>query len=403
MKYKPTDIVHVSLYDRKVGRLALVNRRIYFEYDPSFLQLGLHISPLKLPLQSGAMVCEDQVFEGLFGVFNDSLPDGWGRLLLDRTLQKHKISPELLSPLDRLTHVGTNGMGALCYRPEVSTPNTNEAALDLAKLAEETQNVLRGEAEEILPKLTELAGSSSGARPKIMVGVSSDRQHIIQGHGELPKGYSHWMIKFASSSDIARISHVEYAYSLMAKAAGLIMPDTHLFTAQNGASFFGVKRFDRDGADRVHMLSLSGLIHADHRFPTLDYEMVLRASLMLTKDVQELHKMFRLAAFNLLSHNRDDHAKNFAFLMSPTGQWQTAPAYDLTFSSGPSGEQSMTVMGEGKAPDEDHLYELANKFDIKNSHSIIDEVRFAIRRWPEFADKAGVGQTTTQQIHNIIN
>lgn len=402
MKYKPADIVHVSMHDRKVGRLALIERRIYFEYDPAFIATGVQISPFKLPLQSGAIACDDQLFEGVFGVFNDSLPDGWGRLLLDRSLRSHGIAPEKLTALDRLTHVGTHGMGALCYEPDFSGRNSAAETLNLDTLAYETQKVLEGESEDVLPELLELASSSAGARPKVMVGVSDDRKHIMHGHRDLPDGYSHWLVKFASSADTKNIGSVEYAYSLMAKAAGLDMPETHLFIGKTGKCYFGVKRFDRTGDQRIHMHSLCGLLHADHRLPSLDYEAVLRATLTLTRNVKELEKVFRLAVFNVLAHNRDDHSKNFAYLMQPDGAWHLAPAYDLTFSSGPGGEQSMTVMGEGKTPGEKHLLELAKKFDIKHAKTIIDEVKEAISRWSAFADEAGASASTSKQIAKVI-
>jgi serine/threonine-protein kinase HipA len=402
MKYNPADIVHVSMHDRKVGRLALVERRIYFEYDPAFIETGLQISPFKLPLQSGAIACDDQLFEGLFGVFNDSLPDGWGRLLLDRNLRNHGIAPEQLTALERLTHVGMNGMGALCYEPDSSAKESGEETLNLDTLAHETQKVLEGESEDIFPELLQLASSSAGARPKVMVGVSANRKHMIHGNDALSDGYSYWLVKFASSADTKDIGAVEYAYSLMARAAGLDMPETTLFTGKTGKGYFGVERFDRVSDQRIHMHSLCGLLHADHRLPSLDYEAVLRATLTLTRNVKELEKVFRLAVFNVLAHNRDDHSKNFAYLMQPDGAWQLAPAYDLTFSSGPGGEQSMTVVGEGKAPGKEQLLELAKKFDIKHAPNIIDEVKEAILRWRKFADEAGVSASASKQIAKVI-
>jgi len=402
MTYIPVDLLHVFLGNHKVGRLALVGRRIYFEYEPTFITAGLEISPFKLPLKIGAVPLEDSIFEGLFGVFNDSLPDGWGRLLLDRQVRRHGIAPEQLTPLDRLTHVGRHGMGALRYEPDVNMSHLAEEVISLDHLARESTQVLTGDTDEVFPELLALAGSSAGARPKVMVGVNENRTNIIHGQQQLPEGYQHWMVKFASSSDIKDIGAVEYAYSLMAKASGIDMPQTHLFLASKGTGYFGVQRFDRLGNEGIHMHSIAGLLHADHRLPSLDYESVLRATFLLTKNINEVEKMFRLAAFNVLAHNRDDHAKNFAYLMLPDGTWQASPAYDLTFSSGPGGEQSTTVMGEGKNPNVEHLLALAKKFDIKPARPIIDEVQSAIFRWIEFADDAGVGAASKRKIRKII-
>jgi len=405
MTYTPVSLVHVSLdtgcRQQKIGKLALKDRRIYFEYDAAFLQSDLEISPIKLPLKPGVIVCEDSVFEGLFGVFNDSLPDGWGRLLLDRQVRSHGIAPELLTPLDRLTHVGTHGMGALVYEPDVSEHTNSKSTINLDHLAEETAQVLEGEAEDVIAELLELSGSSAGARPKIMVGVSPVNSRIIHGRHKLPKGYGHWMIKFASSSDSRDIGPIEYAYSLTARDAGVEIGRTHLFPAKKGYGYFGVQRFDRREDERLHMHTVSGLLHADHRLPSLDYEGVLRAGLMLTRDVREVEKLFRLAVFNVFAHNRDDHAKNIAFLMED-GKWLAAPAYDLSFSSGPGGEHSTTIMGEGKAPGAAHLKKLAEKFSIANAGAIIDQVRTAISNWPQFADQAGVSKASRDHIAKLI-
>lgn len=408
MSYQPVSLVHVSLnfgdHPHKVGRLALANRRIYFEYDAAFLKSGFDISPFKLPLKAGAVPCENMAFEGLFGVFNDSLPDGWGRLLLDRQVRKHGIAPEQLTPLDRLTHVGTYGMGALVYEPDTSEANPLPNAINLDKLAAETGEVLEGEAGDVFAELLGLSGSSAGARPKVMVGASRDRKRLIHGQQQLPDDYTHWMVKFASSADAKDIGAIEYAYSLMARAAGLTMMPTHLFPAQKGAGYFGVERFDRQSKKRKHMHTVSGLIHADHRLPSLDYDQIMRVTLELTRNVQELEKILALASFNVFAHNRDDHAKNFSFLMDDKGKWSVSPAYDLTFSGGPGGEHSTTIMGEGKDPGKEHLIKLAEKFSIpvRRANQIIDGVVEAIHQWPAFAEDAGVSKSSKKIIADVI-
>lgn len=408
MTRQPVNLVHVSLHfgnqPRKVGRLALAHRRIYFEYDAAFLKSGLDISPFKLPVKAGAALCEDMAFEGLFGVFNDSLPDGWGRLLLDRQLRTHGIAPERLTPLDRLTHVGMHGMGALAYEPDTSETASHPAAINLDRLAAEAGEALEGEAGHVFAELLGLSGSSAGARPKVMVGVSRNRKHLIHGQQRLPDNHTHWMVKFASSADAKDAGAIEYAYSLMARAAGLDMMPTHLFPTQKGAGHFGVERFDRQGEKRKHMHTVSGLIHADHRLPSLDYEQIMRATLSLTRNMRELEKILALASFNVFAHNRDDHAKNFSFLMDEKGNWNVAPAYDLTFSGGPGGEHSTTIMGEGRNPGKDHLIRLTEKFSLpaRRAKQIIDGVEEAIHQWPAFAEQAGVGKASKKLISDVI-
>jgi serine/threonine-protein kinase HipA len=406
MTYAPTEILTVYLdaddERRKIGRLALKDRRILFEYDTAFIASGIEISPIKLPLKLGVLVCEDTIFDGLFGVFNDSLPDGWGRLLLDRAVEKHGINRRQLNALDRLTYVGRHGMGALSYEPERGDLASDNKPLALDKLAEEAAIVLAGEHEEVFEELLRLSGSSAGARPKIVAQVNADKTKIIHGQQKLQPGFEHWMIKFPSSQDVRDVGKVEYAYSLMAKDAGVEMSETHLFRTKK-QGYFGSKRFDRQGETRIHMHSLSGLIHADHRHPSLDYDTILRVTLVLTRNIREAEKAYALACFNVLAHNRDDHAKNFSYLLNGKNEWVFAPAYDLTFSYGPGGEQSTMVMGEGKNPGAEHLRALGKKHDLENAPDILTKVQKAIARWRKYAEQASVTAKSAVEIADKIN
>lgn len=373
---------HGSLEKQLVGRLLLKNRQIFFEYDPVFIKTGLELSPFKLPLKASVIESNDRTFESLFGVFNDSLPDGWGRLLLDRKLIKAGFNPGAVSPLDRLCFIGSKGMGALSYEPE--SANTD---LSLSKDLDEINNEIRATLEEndtYLDDLLILGGSSAGARPKALLHMDGED----------------WLIKFRSSLDPKDISAIEYAYYLMAKEAGLIVPEAKLFPSRNGLGFFGVKRFDRAGDKRIHMHSIAGLLHADHRSLALDYESIMKATLYLTKDIRQCEIQFRNAVFNVLSHNRDDHSKNFSFLMDEQGNWTASPAYDLTFSSGPSGEHSTMIIGEGVNPTKEHLLKLASIGNLKQDKAleIINQVLAATEKWDVFAQEVGVSQV---QIKNI--
>jgi len=403
--YSPTELLTVYLearnQRRKVGRLAFKDRQVLFEYDAAFIASDIEISPIKLPLRPGVSIADTMIFDGLFGVLNDSLPDGWGRLLLDRTVEKHGIHRGQLNPLDRLAYVGRHGMGALSYEPDLGLENTNDAPLALDKLAEESAAVLAGENEEVFEELLRLNGSSSGARPKIVAQVSADKEGIIHGQQELQPGFAHWMIKFPSSQDARDVGAIEYAYSLMAKDAGVEMPETHLFCTRKN-KYFGTKRFDRDGDARIHMHSLGGLIHADHRSPSLDYDMVLRVTLALTRNIQDAERAYALACFNVLAHNRDDHVKNFSFLLNPRNEWIFAPAYDLVFSYGPGGEQSMLVMGEGKNPGLAQLQALGKQHGIKNAPEILAKVKRTVANWSRYAELADVSRKSTKEIAGKI-
>lgn len=407
MNHKPVNLINVSIYlgNQKVsvGRLALQRERIYFEYDQRFLELGLEISPFYLPLKTGVISNQSQIFDGLFGVFNDSMPDGWGKLLLDRAVQAQGIPYQSLTPLDRLAFVGENAMGALRYEPDNSEKNHSSAELDLLEIEQEVNKVLEGDPSVILKELLELGGSSAGARPKILVGYNADHGNIIHGVGDMPDLFEPWIIKFPSSLDQKDIANIEYAYAQMAREAGLNMPSTKLFVEEGGKSYFGIKRFDRQGNQKIHMHTAAGLLHADHRIPSLDYENLMRGTLALTKDMSELVQVFRLACFNVFAHNRDDHSKNFSFLMDTKGKWSFAPAYDLTFSYGPGGEHSSMIMGEGRNPGTKELLKLSVKFQIKNAIEMIEEVKEAVGNWRTFAADAGVSKSSQHIIQQEIN
>lgn len=386
-----------------VGRLALRDEITYFEYLPSFIQGGLEISPFRLPLKPGLFQFDYHLFEGLPGVFSDSLPDGWGRLLFDRYLRSQGVLPSDITPLDRLAHVGLFGMGALVFEPDKS-PADLDNIISLDKLAEDADKVLAGNSEEVIKELLALNGSSAGARPKALIAMDVNHKHIIHGARAIPDDYEHWLVKFPNTQDGDDAGAIEYIYALMAKEAGVSVPEVHLFPAQKGKGYFAVKRFDREGNKRLHMHTAGGLLHSDFRTPSLDYEDLINLTDVLTKDVREVKKMFRLAVFNVLAHNRDDHAKNFSFLMDEKGEWIVSPAYDLTFSTGPNGEQSTMVMGEGRNPGEEHLTKLGLEADLPKDEilNIIAQTKTALSQWEDLAKRYKVGQANIDLIRKKL-
>jgi serine/threonine-protein kinase HipA len=279
--------------------------------------------------------------------------------------------------------------------------NADDAPLVLDKLADESAAVLAGENEEVFEELLRLNGSSSGAHPKIVARVSAGKKRIIHGQQELQSGFAHWMIKFPSSQDARDVGAIEYAYSLMAKDAGVEMAETYLFRTK-GNKYFGTKRFDRDGDARIHMHSLGGLIHADHRSPSLDYDMVVRVTMALTRNIRDVEKAYALACFNVLAHNRDDHVKHFSFLLNAKNEWMFAPAYDLVFSYGPGGEQSMLVKCEGRNPGTAQLQALGKQHGITNALEILAEVKKAVADWPRYAEKADISRRSAKEIAGKI-
>lgn len=391
-----------------VGRLAYQARKIFFEYDVKFIKTGIELSPFQLPLQPGVVSLDEPIFEGLFGVFNDSLPDGWGRLLLDRKLMQLGVNPGGISPLERLAYVGSHGMGALTYEPEHAGEIAANYA-DVNQLDEIANHIVQfqeHDEDRFVDELLALNGSSAGARPKFLVRIIGNESSPAD-NANLSKQQDggDWIIKFRSFVDPKDIGPIEYAYHLLAVEAELEVPQAKLFQSKSGPGYFGVKRFDRVAGARVHMHTLSGLLHIDHRIPNLDYATIMKATWSLTKDVRECEKLFRLAAFNVFMHNRDDHAKNFSYVLTPDNIWHLSPAYDLTFSSGPAGEHCTTIMGEGKNLQPSHLLQLAQIGNVseKRALEIVEKIKSARSKWAEFAKNVGVSKSSLAMIKAAIN
>jgi len=386
----------------ELGELVSEGRDIYFKYYIDFITKGIEISPLKLKLNTQINKADSIPFDGLFGVFADSLPDGWGKLLLDRSLAAKGIDINEITMLDRLAFVGSKGAGALIYKPELIEINHKEFKFELDEIAKASQQIISGTSIEILDELYILGGSSGGARPKILVGYNPKTEHIICYEKDLPIGYEHWLIKFPSSTDRPDIANIEYAYYKMAIDAGIEMNECKLFNGKSGQVYFGTNRFDRIGNTRLHMHSAAGIMHDNFRLSNLDYGNVMDCAFLLERDVRAYEKILRLAAFNVFAHNRDDHSKNISFLMDANGNWKVAPAYDLTFSSSGHGMHSTMVSGESANPNKQHLMKLANYFKIKNASTIIDQVQEVIYNWKDYAKQSNVSANSKNRIEKVI-
>ena len=367
---------------QEVGLLHQEKQRIFFEYAPKFLKSGIELSPFKLPLKAGVFEEKNHVFDGLFGLFNDSLPDGWGCLLLDRKLRKLGKSYAEMTPLDRLSLIGANPMGALEYEPAAEDSDLY-GDVELDSLSGEVDRILEGEESLVLDELLKLNGSSGGARPKIVAYVSSDRKEIIHGGETIPDGFTPWIIKFSERHDPQSVGELEYRYSLAAKAAGITMPETHLFPLKDERGCFGVQRFDRTPKGKVHTHTACGLLHASHRFASLDYENLLKLTWILTRNHADVVEMARRMIFNVKSGNKDDHSKNFSFLLNEQLQWQLAPAYDLTPSAGINGEQTCMVNGKGRNITDADLIKTAATADISEAEAknLINQVNSALQEY----------------------
>jgi len=411
-QFEPTRLlfVEMELFGelRLVGRLARTERGILFEYDRDFPRATHDISPFRLQEPAGSTVIEAprEPFDGLHGVFDDSLPDGWGRLLMDRKLMEIGIHPREISNLDRLAWIGNRGMGALRYRPEHrSLVDEEDLPIDLDHLAATSRRVLAGSAPVVIDELLRVGGSPGGARPKALIGRENDGDRLIHGMDDLPQGFSHWLVKFRSRDDSVDAGAVEYAYALMAAEAGVEVPETALFSSSEGPGHFAIRRFDRQDDRRIHMHTLAGLLNASQRWPTLTYEDFLKAAMALTRDQRQVNQAFARMVFNVLAWNRDDHTKNHAFLMLEDGKWVLSPAYDLTFSPGAGGEHAMTIAGEGARPGEDHLRASGRAAGISQDivTHCLERTREALSRWREFASAAQVSPASATAIDRVLN
>ena len=354
--------IEVIYADHIVGRLALTKEGLCaFEYSAEWLASGFSISPFELPLRSGVFIAKPRPFDGGFGVFDDCLPDGWGLLILDRYLQQQGINPRSLTILDRLALVGSTGRGALEFRPDKSVVTKQEYA-DFEKLALEAEQILDSDdyIGEGIEEFQHRGGSPGGARPKIFTRYEGKE----------------WLVKFRAKRDPKRIGQDEYNYSLLAKECGIEMPETRLFENK----YFGVERFDRTSSGKLHVVSIAGLIGADYRMPSIDYSHIFQVCAALTHSVAELWKVYRLMVFNYLIENKDDHAKNFAFIYR-NNEWRFSPAYDLLPSDGMNGYHT-TSINDSIEPTKEDLFAVAVKAGLnkKEAEEIFASMRSIIKK-----------------------
>lgn len=336
-----------------VGTLALYkNYRCAFEYSDEWLAHGFSISPFSLPLEKKVFVPNTDPFEGLFGAFSDSLPDGWGRLLVDRLLKRNGIDPRTITSLDRLAIVGETAMGALEYVPsQVITGKEDNLTLD--DIARECQKILSSEYSDKLDTLVTLGGSPGGASPKTLMDIDDED----------------WIIKFFAREDRDNLGRQEYEYALCAGKCGIEMEETRLFKSDICDGYFGSKRFDRIRENGVthkrHMITVSALLETSHRVPNLDYDLLMKLTLKMTNDMSECEKLYKRMCFNVFAHNRDDHSKNFTYMyIDEESRWELSPAYDLTYSNSIGGEHATTVNGEGMNPTLDDILSVADRIGI---------------------------------------
>ena len=360
---KQIDQLIVKYRHRIVGTLSLTpdDKLCAFEYDKGWLVDGFSISPLELPLRQGLFIAKPQPFYGNFGIFEDSLPDGYGRYLLHKALQREGINDFDLSSLDRLSMVGSSGMGALTYHPETNI-RQEDSIRDFDLLQQKALEVLKEQQDDDAGLLLYHSGNSGGARPKAIF-------HDDDGH---------WLVKFRHTYDPKDIGLQEYHYNEVARKCGINVPE---FKLVNGR-YFATRRFDisADG-QRIHTATAGGLLCLSLSNPVLDYSNLMALTGYLTQSAREVEEMFRRMVFNYLTDNKDDHCKNFSFYVSEEQMgryvWHLAPAYDLTLcTEGYNGEHATSVNGTGN-PTLTDMIAIGTKFKMKEQRcrEIFEDVK----------------------------
>ena len=406
----------VWLWDRRIGIVALEEdaRATRFEYDRHFLGDGWDVAPLEMPLKPGVYFFPGlplPSFHGLPGMLADSLPDKFGNAVLRAWVASRGERPEDLTPIDRLCYTGTRGMGALEFRPALFRGGDEAEAVrvdDLARLAAEVLRQRTAARAELVPGMVDFApilkvgASAGGARAKALIGWNAETGEVRSGQTRLPEGFGYWLLKFdgldgngdKEGSDRGGYGRVEYAYHLMARAAGLDMSECRLWEGRH----FMTRRFDRlPGGGKLHMQSLAALAHLDFNDPVANsYEQAFRVARAVTADARAEEQLFLRMCFNVLAWNCDDHVKNVAFLMDRAGRWSLAPAFDATYAYNPggawTGAHQMSVNGKRRGIAQEDLLAAARAAGLKprRAKEALDRVRAAVARWNEFAEAAGV-------------
>jgi serine/threonine-protein kinase HipA len=422
--YTPVPIVEVRIWGKAVGAVALDPALGYyaFEYQPSFVRTGIELAPLTMPLAAAREPfvftdLADATFRRLPGLLADALPDDFGNALIDAWMAREGVEKPQITSLDRLAYMGKRGLGALEFKPARGPkPSKSTTAIEMAALVESARRAVQGEldtdahAEAALAQIIQVGTSAGGARAKAVVAWNPKTHEIRAGQFDVQAGFEHWLIKFDGVGADERLGvsrdygRIEYAYHLMAKAAGVAMSPCRLLE-ENGRAHFMTKRFDRDGNAKHHLQTLCGLAHLDYRQKaTHDVSQFLLAVQRLQMGYPAIEEAFRRVAFNVMAANCDDHSKNASFMLREAGAWELAPAYDVTHAYNPKGEWTyqhlMSVNGKFADISRDDLLAVADEFAVGTAPTVIEQVADAVSSWPEFAGAAKVSAAEVKRIRS---
>lgn len=405
--------IEVRIWGKRVGAVAFdPNLAVYvFEYAPAWRRLHIELAPLMMPVTAASPSfafpsLPRESYRGLPGLLADALPDDFGNELIDAWMSQKGVDKNAVTSLDRLAYMGKRGMGAMEFRPAMGSHAETSAPLQMKELVETARKVINADistddvAQAALANIIRVGTSAGGARAKAVVAWNSATEEIRSGQFDVDPGFEHWMIKFdgvgkdlelGSSRSYGRI---EYAYHLMAVAAGIEMSPCRLLI-ENGRAHFMTKRFDRYNNQKHHVQSLCAMQHMDYKQrATHAYESLFITAGRLQLNHRDNEQLFLRMAFNVVARNCDDHTKNFAFMLKEDQPWQLAPAFDITFAHNPKGEWTyqhlMSVNGKFDEVTREDLLAVANRFSVSGAPALIGQVNDAVRRWRDFAGLAGL-------------
>ena len=421
--------VKVKMWGTTIGYLHRQdNGFIGFQYDEKFIPSGIEVSPIRMPLSDitySFPTLPEVTFSGLPGMLADSLPDKFGNIVIKRYLESQGRTADSLTPLEKLCYTGNRGMGALEYEPSTDIVDVNED-VDIDALTKLASDIL-SEREDLKLKYDDnmiaqlMQGSSSvgGARAKTLIALNPETNVVRSGQINAGKGFEYWLLKFDSISnnkdkdeepDNKEYTRIEYAYYLMAKAAGIKMSECRLFE-ENGKAHFMTKRFDRKGVkgEKLHMQSLCAMAHMDFNSPRVySYEEAFAVMKQLRLPYSDFVQLFRRMVFNEFAKNYDDHTKNISFLMDKKGVWSLSPAYDVTFSYRKDSiwvnAHQMLINGKSDDITDEDMMKVAEKVGVKKSDAIkcIEQVRTSVSKWEDFARQADLSENNIKRIQKML-
>jgi serine/threonine-protein kinase HipA len=419
--YRPVRAIEVRMWGRTVGAVALDPALGFyaFEYDPAFVKARIELAPLAMPLSRATEPfvfpqLPEMTFRRLPAMLADALPDDFGNALVDAWMARDGVAREQITPLDRLAYMNRRGLGALEFSPARGGTRASSTAIELSKLVEGARQAVAGHletddlAKAALAQVIRVGTSAGGARAKAVLGWNPETREIRAGQFDVPEGFEHWILKFDGMGADHELGEgqgygrIEYGYHLMALAAGITMAPSRLLE-EGGRAHFMTRRFDRDGNAKHHMQTLCALAHLDFRQrATHDAGQLFLTLRDLRLGYQAFEQAFRRIAFNVMAANCDDHTKNISFLLREGGDWELAPAYDVTFAYNPKGEWTyqhlLGVNGKFAGITRQDLLDLAERFAIGTASTVLGEVRDAVARWPEYAGKAGLDAPQMERI-----